>query len=51
MKKENAEMNDERNIIQAEVEKREDSVHVNGGGTVTSDNGTIETEFVGEVEE
>ena len=44
-------MNDERNIIKAEVETRGDSVHVNGGGTVTTDNGTIETEFIGEVEE
>lgn len=44
-------MDDERNIIKAEVETRGDSVHVNGGGTVTSDNGTVETEYIGTVED
>ena len=44
-------MDDERNIIRADVETSGESVHVNFGGTVTSDNGTVETEYVGTVED
>lgn len=44
-------MDNEKNIINVEIEKSGDTVKVNGGGTVTSDNGTIQTENIGVVKD
>ena len=44
-------MDNEKNIFNIEIEKTDDTVKVNGGGTITSDNGTVMTENVGEIKD